>query len=102
MGGRDFSPGTTPFAPVNLSAAGRLVFWVRGAANGAAVFAFSGATGQRPAVAGFKVGEDWREISIPFTSIGGFDPLRAQALAVVASGAPGAFAFEVADVRLLK
>ncbi len=97
-----FIPGSPPFAQVNLSDAGRLAFWVRGEAGAAAVFAFSPATGQRPAMAAFSVSSAWREVVIPFASIGGFDPLHAQALAIVASGQAAPFRIEIADVRLLR
>jgi hypothetical protein len=97
-----FVPGAPPFAPVNLSGAGRVVFWVRGKAESAAVFAFSPATGQRPATKPFAVTETWREIEIPLADISGFDPVHAQALASVANGQPGPFQIQIADVRLLK
>jgi imidazolonepropionase-like amidohydrolase len=97
-----FVAGKPPFAPVNLSSAGKLAFWVRGKAASTAVFAFSPATGQRPAIMPFAVTETWREIEVPLASISGFDSVRAQALAIVASGQPGPFQIEIADVRLLK
>lgn len=97
-----FVPGQPPFAQVNLSGAGKLAFWVRGKAASAAVFAFSPATGSRPAMRPFAVTDTWREIEVPFASISGFDPVHAQALALVASGQPGPFKIEIADVRLLK
>jgi hypothetical protein len=101
-GGVMFIPGAPPFSQVNLTGASKLAFWVRGQAPSAAIFAFSPVTGQRPAVAPFKVTPEWREVVVPFADITGFDPVHAQALAIVASGQPGPFRIEIADVRLVK
>jgi len=98
--GVGFMPGAKPFAPVNLSSATAITFWARGQGAAFAVLGFSAGT-QRPASAAFAVGADWKQVTIPFDRISGFDPHAATMLAIIATTTPGPFRLEVADVRLV-
>lgn len=99
--GIGFSPGTKPFAPANLGAAKAIRFWARGEGKSFAVMGFSPATGQRPVVSAIEVGAEWREVTVPFAEMKGFDPAQAMMLMVVASPRPGPFRIELADIRLV-
>jgi len=98
--GVGFMPGAKPFAPINLSSATAITFWTRGEGAAFAVLGFSAAA-QRPASAAFPVGADWKQVTIPFDEIKGFDPRAATMLAIIATTQPGPFRLEIADVRLV-
>ena len=92
---------TPTFSPADLSAANTLKFRARGEGGAFGVMGFSKAGGQIPAMAPFKVGADWSEITIPFSAMRGFDPTGAMMLAITALQ-PGAYLLEISDVRLVK
>lgn len=97
-----FLPGDKPMAPSNLGAAKALRFWARGEGKSFAVMGFSPATGQRPAMASFTAGPEWREVTVKFTDLNGFNAAEATLLLIAANQLPGAFKLEVADIRLVR
>lgn len=100
--GIGFSPGAQPLRPTNIAAARAIRFWVRGEGKSLSVMGFSPATGRLPAVAPFAVGPDWREVTIAFADLKGFNPTEAMLLLIVANQQPGPFRIEVADIRLVR
>ena len=98
--GIGFNPGAQPFVPVNLSRATALRFWVRGTGKRFSVFGFT-AAGGAPPTADFAVTPDWREVTVRFADIKGFDPSSARLLTINAAGPLGPFRIEIADVRLI-
>ena len=99
--GLAFAPAKAAFAPANLSPAKAIRFWVRGQGGAFAVMGFSPATGRMPSVAQIAVAADWREITVRFADLAGFDPSAAQLLLIAANQRAGAFRLEIADVRLV-
>ena len=97
--GVGFNPGAQPFAPANLSNATALRFWVRGTGKRFSVFGFT-AAGGAPPTADFPVTPEWREVTVRFADIKGFDPTSARLLTINATGPLGPFKLEIADVRL--
>lgn len=100
--GIGFNPGAQQFQPANIAAARAIRFWVRGEGKSLSVMGFSPATGQLPAVAPFAVGPDWREVTVAFADLKGFNPAEAMLLLIVANQQPGPFRIEVADIRLVR
>jgi imidazolonepropionase-like amidohydrolase len=96
-----YYPAHQPFDSADLSNAKSLRFKVRGDGGDYTLMAYWREGGYIPASAGFKAGADWQEISIPFARLNGFNPKTAQSLNFVATGAPHAFHFQIADVRLM-
>lgn len=96
-----FYPGSRPFDTGDLSAAHVLRFKVRGDGGRYQMLAYWREGGYVPAGADFTAGKDWQEVTIPFAKLSGFDPKTATALNFVATGAPHAFSFDIADVRLM-
>ena len=100
--GIGFSPGVGPMQPANIAAARAIRFWVRGEGKSLSVMSFSAAMGRVPAVAPFAVGPEWREVTVAFADLKGFDPAQAILLLIVANQQPGPFRIEIADVRLVR
>lgn len=100
--GVSFSPAAQPFQPANLGAANAIRFWTRGEGSALVVMGFSQAGGQAPSVASVQAGKDWREVTVKFSDLKGFDPTGATLLLIGASQVPGQFRYEIADVRLVR
>lgn len=94
-----FSPGAAMMAPADLSGAGAIAFMARGNGPGFTVMGFSQTSGQMPAMAPFPVTAEWREVSVPFASLGRFDPKTATML-LIGAVEPGDFTLELKDIRL--
>lgn len=98
--GVSFMPSSS-FAPADMSNANTMKFWARGEGSGFAIFGFSKASGQMPAIAPFTVTSDWKEIAVPFSALPKFEAKSMNMIAIEAM-APGAYWLEIADVRLVK
>jgi len=97
-----FNPGGQPFTAANLSAATAMKFWVRGEGKGFVVMGFSAAGGQRPAAVPVTVSAEWKEVTVPFSTLEGFEAANTTLLLIGTSQALGPFRMEVANVRLVR
>jgi hypothetical protein len=102
--GTMFMPGAQPFAAVDFSARKTLVLKVRSAGEGAtgqlSAMLFSGpATQRQPAVVRFAATPQWAEVRIALEGFQGADLQQLRALAFTAGPQPGAFSFDIDDVR---
>ena len=95
-----FMPGAAPMAPANLSGANTLRFKVRG--DGARyVVAIMAAGVPIPVSLPFTAGPAWQEVRMALADFKGIDAGAITMIAFHAGPAPGAYAFDLADVRLL-
>ncbi len=95
-----FSPGPTQFAPANASATPALRFWVKGDGKSYRAMLFTEASGRIPLMQNFTAPAEWKQVTIPF-SVFGTDGKGL--MAILFSGTdPGAFAFVIDDVELVK
>jgi Amidohydrolase family len=97
-----FYPGPQPFTPANLANAARVSFRARGTPGEYMVMGFSTPSGPRPVMRPFTVGADWREVSVAFSDLAGFDARQTLGLAIAATGAARAFKLEISEVKLVK
>ncbi|MET0855233.1 MAG: CIA30 family protein [Telluria sp.] len=96
-----FLPGAQPMQAADLSAARLVRFRVRGDGQRYQMTMMSrGVT--IPASVPFTAGTDWTEVSIPFGDFPGIDPTAVTMIGFNAGPKPGAYRFEIADVRLLE
>lgn len=86
-------------APINLREATGLSFRIRGRANGPGVMGFSLAGGQRPSLAPIEIGREWREVTVAFSELPGFDAAGTTML-LIGAFEPGDFEIEIEDIRL--
>lgn len=102
--GTMFMPGAQPFAAVDFSARKTLVLKVRSAGEaptselGAMIFS-GPATQRQPAVVRFSVSPQWAEVRISLDRFSGADLKQLRALAFTAGPTPGAFNFDIDDIR---
>lgn len=98
--GLSFIPGAKPMEPVDLGAGTVLRFRVRGDGQRYQVTVF--ARGMTiPRGVPFTAGADWAEVSVPLADLQGVDPTGINMIGFTAGPQPGAYRFELADVRLL-
>lgn len=95
-----FMPGKQPMQPADLSGAKLIRFKVRGDGQQYSLNVMSKG-GQIPSAVPFTAETAWREVTIPFTSLKGIDASMITMIAFNAGPKPGAYAFQIADVRLL-
>jgi hypothetical protein len=98
--GAMFSPGTAPFAPVNLSKNSGLQFWARGDGKTYRVLYFTASGGPIPQSTTFVAGPDWKHYNFPFTSFGDSDGHDVAAILFCGGPAAGKFAFQIDEVGL--
>ncbi len=98
--GLTLMPGKQPMAAADLSAANTIRFKVRGDGNKYSL-SMMGKGGQMPVTVPFAAEAAWREVAIPFSAFKGIDASAITMIAFNAGPKPGAYAFEIADVRLL-
>ena len=98
--GAMFFPAATPMAPVDASTFKELVFWARGDGGTHRVMVFAVRLGNIPAAAPFTPGPEWREVVLPFAAFSGIDGSDLRGVLFSAGSKPGAFRFEIDDVRL--
>tara|TARA_B100001765_G_scaffold50891_1_gene29756 strand:+ start:7317 stop:9080 length:1764 start_codon:yes stop_codon:yes gene_type:complete len=94
-----WTPGGDTMAPINLREATGLSFRIRGRANGPGVMGFSLAGGQRPSLAPIEIGREWREVTVAFSELPGFDAAGTTML-LIGAFEPGDFEIEIEDIRL--
>ena len=96
--GTMFMPGVQPFVPSDLSARPVLSFQVRGQPGTYRVQLFCQNTGQVPPEQAFEVSEDWSEVSMDLSQVGGCDTTGLMAV-IFSAQEPGAYTFQLDDVR---
>jgi imidazolonepropionase-like amidohydrolase len=92
--------GETPMAPADLSRFATLRFRARGDMGELTVMLFSPALGPVPASLSVPLASEWQALGVRLADFPGADAAAVQGFAFVAGPAPGAFAFDLADVRL--
>jgi len=95
-----FMPGAQPMQPVNLSAAKRLRFKVRGDGQAYAVSMMAKGM-QIPVNLPFTAAPEWTELSMALADFKGIDTSAIIMIAFNAGPKLGEYKFEIADVRLL-
>lgn len=98
--GLAFMPGAQPMQPANLSGAKVLKFRVRGDGQRYGVSIMSRG-GNIPASQPFTAETEWREVSLPLDGFKGIDTAAITMISFNAGPRPGAYQFQIADVRLL-
>lgn len=98
--GLTLMPGKQPMAAADLSAAKTIRFKVRGDGQNYSL-SMMAKGGQMPVSVPFAAGQEWREVAIAFSAFKGIDASAITMIAFNAGPKPGAYAFELSDVRLL-
>ena len=98
--GLAFMPGAQPMQPANLSGAKVLRFRVRGDGQRYGVSIMS-RSGNIPVSHPFTAEAEWREVSLPLEAFKGVDTAAITMISFNAGPKPGAYQFQIADVRLL-
>ncbi|KQV90988.1 amidohydrolase [Massilia sp. Root351] len=98
--GLAFMPGVQPMQPANLSGAKVLRFRVRGDGQRYGVSIMS-RSGNIPVSQPFTAEAEWREVSLPLDAFKGVDTAAITMISFNAGPKPGAYQFQIADVRLL-
>ena len=95
-----FSPGAQVFAPVNLSAKKELAFWAKGDGKVYRVMIFTASGGRIPAQQTFTSDREWKQYKMSLSSFNNTDGHDIAAILFVGGPAPGAFEFQLDDIRL--
>jgi hypothetical protein len=97
--GSMFFPGPKPMTVANLSARKTIRFWAKGDGKTYRVIVFTQSSGQTPPTQTFEAGSDWKEFSMPLAQ---FQTDGRDMIGLLFTGgpAPGAFSFEIDDVRI--
>jgi imidazolonepropionase-like amidohydrolase len=98
--GAMFSPGAQEFAPANLSRASGIRFWARGDGQTYRVLYFTASGGRIPQQTTFVAGADWKQYSVPFSTLGDSDGHDVEAILFTAGPATGKFKFQIDEVGL--
>lgn len=95
-----WSPGSQPFAAMNLSSKKAISFFAKGDGQTYRVLVFTAAGGYMPAQQTFTAGPDWKRTTFPFSAFNGTDGHDITAILFVGGPAPGKFDFQIDDVSL--
>lgn len=98
--GLAFMPGAQPMQAANLSGAKVLSFRVRGDGQRYGVSIMSQG-GSIPVSQPFTAEAEWREVSLPLDAFKGVDTAAITMISFSAGPKPGAYQFQISDVRLL-
>lgn len=99
--GLAFMPGKQPMQPADLSGVRVIRFKVRGDGQQYRLDVMSKGV-PMPSSAAFSAASGWNEVAIALTSLKGIDASMITMIAFNAGPAPGKYAFQIADVRLMK
>ena len=99
--GLAFYAGVQPMQTADLSAANTLKFKIKGDGKNYRV-AINVEGSYIPLMQTFNTTDQWQEVSIPFARFSGMDPRLITVIAFNAGPEEGDYAFQIADVRLLK
>jgi imidazolonepropionase-like amidohydrolase len=94
-----WSAGAQPMAPVDLSAKPGIAFWAKGDGKTYRIMIFAEAKGFTPLTQTFVAGSEWREVTVPWTAFG-VDGKGVMAVIFAGGPEPGAFSFQIDNVRL--
>ncbi len=97
--GAMWSPRSQPMEPADLSSKQGVVFQTKGDGRRARVLAFAQSRGMMPLEHAFTPTATWTEVFVPWSAFG-IDGKGVMAVMFVGGPQPGAFAFQVDDVRL--
>jgi imidazolonepropionase-like amidohydrolase len=97
--GAMFTPGAQPMQPVNLSSKKEITFWAKGDGKTYRVMIFAQSKGYAPLVQTFVAAAAWEQITMPLSAFSGIDGHDIMALIFAGGPQPGAFAFQIDDVR---
>ncbi|MFZ1129548.1 MAG: CIA30 family protein [Terriglobales bacterium] len=95
-----FSPGSRPFAPVNLSAKKNLSFWAKGDGKTYRAMIFTQSGGRMPAIQTFTAGREWKQFTLPLSAFDGTDGHDITAILFVGGPQAGKFDFQIDEFRL--
>jgi imidazolonepropionase-like amidohydrolase len=98
--GVGFLPSAKPMQPADLSAVKSIRFKTRGDGHTYQLMIMAQGTSM-PVSQPFTAGAEWTEVSMPLAGFQGIDPAGVLMLGFHAGPKPGAYQFEIADVRLL-
>jgi len=89
-----------PFGPVDLSSKSEIVFWARGSGTTARLIMNGPGLSRIPSAQTFGTGPEWSEIVIPLSRFDEVDPHRTVSFVFAAGEEPGAFSFQIDEVRI--
>jgi len=95
-----FSPGSQPFAAMNLSLKKSISFFAKGDGQTYRVLVFTTSGGRIPAQQTFTAGSAWKKTTIPLSAFNDTDGHDITAILFVGGPAPGKFDFQIDDVSL--
>lgn len=95
--GTMFMPGAQPFGPTDLSSHPELVFAAKGTPGEYRIQLFCQNTGQTPPEHRFDLSEEWTEVSVDLSTVGGCDVSGLMAV-IFSAIEPGEFEFQLDDV----
>ncbi|MDQ6829455.1 MAG: CIA30 family protein, partial [Gemmatimonadota bacterium] len=97
--GAMFSPGAQMMAPANLSSKREIRFFAKGDGQTYRVMIFAESKGYMPLTKTFVAGPEWKEYVFPLLAFDGIDGRGIMALIFAGGPTPGAFSFQIDDVR---
>ncbi len=94
-------PGTTPFAPADLSSKSELAFWTKGDGGRYRVMVFCPEMGQIPPEQLFVAGPEWQQVSLALSAFGNCGGATGiQGVLFTAGPTAGSFSFQIDEVAL--
>ncbi|MEJ7812840.1 MAG: CIA30 family protein [Gemmatimonadaceae bacterium] len=97
--GSMWSPNVQPMTPADLSSKKEIAFWTKGDGKTYRLMIFAQSKGMTPLIQTFVAGPEWREVTIPWSAFG-VDGKDVMALVFAGGPTPGAYAFQIDDLRL--
>ena len=97
--GAMFSPGTSPFAPRNLSNK-QVTFWAKGDGQLCRVMVYARHRGYMPAIKSFVPGNKWEQFAFSWKDFEGMDGSDITGIIFGRSPEPGKFQFQIDNVSL--
>ncbi len=94
-----FLPSASPTQPANLSSKKAIRFWAKGDGQSYRLMIFVNSFGSQPLLKNFAAGAEWKEVVIPFDSMG-VDAKAIVAMIWCAGDPSKAFEFRIDDVKL--
>ena len=86
-------------APANLSHKKAISFWTKGDGKSYRLMIFAQSRGFQPITQWFTAGPEWRQVRFAISDFNGIDGRDIMAVIWAAGPGPGAFEFQIDDVR---